>query len=58
MPVEEAPHRARCDTQVTFLLKMLRDLNKGNIRPVVHKREDILGMGFNAIGAVIPTLSV
>jgi len=58
MPVEEAPYRARCDTQVTVLLKMLRDLNKGDIRPVVHKREDILGMGFNAIGAVIPTLSV
>ena len=58
MPVEEAPHRARCDTQVAFLLKMLRDLNKGDIRPVVHKREDILGMGFNAMRAVIPTLSV
>ena len=58
MPVEEAPHRARCDTQVTFLLKMLRDLNKGDIRPVVHKRENLLGMGFKAMRAVIPALSV
>ncbi len=54
--VEQPPDRALRHPEPMGVFQIFSNLRQGDVRPILNQRQDLFGMGFDPVRAVIPAL--